>query len=267
MYLPEKGLGALLSPLSLDTEEHASSSSRNNHYVSQQSSGCGNHLISPKKNKLHLHDSHLTDRTGKVKCMACKVKQMRRDEEASKERMHYFDATQLLKYKTLIAGIVCSHCNSIFEPKEFLKHGRNYRGVTAAAAQFERSVEKGSPEVSFKSDRGEQRSSSRANSRRRTELLKRNRSQEQVMINSFRSAKKPGPTTPQEKELLDSFCEEDIQENVKGNGGANLSNYSVPFVNLSGIFGKKSTTGIDDEERKESALSSRSDRMTVAQTS
>lgn len=107
--------------------------------------------------------------------MACKIKQMRREEETSKERFQYFDATQLLKYKTLIAGIVCSHCNSIFEPKDFLKHGRNYRGVTAAAAQFERSAEKGSPEVSFKSDRG-QRSSSRANSRRRTELLTRNRS-------------------------------------------------------------------------------------------
>ena len=42
------------------------------------------------------------------------------------------------------------------------------------------------------------------------------------------------------KEITDSFCEEDTQENVKGTRGAgeSLSNYSVPFVNLSGLFGK-----------------------------
>lgn len=86
------------------------------------------------------------------------------------------------------------------------------------------------------------------------------------MLNSFRSAKKPDTGMSLEKETLESFCEEDIQENVKGNG-ANLSNYSVPFVNFSGIFGKKSAVGTDDEERKDGALSARSDRMTVAQTS
>ena len=70
-----------------------------------------------------------------------------------------------------------------------------------------------------------------------------------------------------EKEITDSFCEEDTQENVKGAKGAgeSLSNYSVPFVNLSGLFGGKKSARA--EERKEGSQSARSERPTVAMSS
>ena len=50
---------------------------------------------------------------------------------------------------------------------------------------------------------------------------------------------------------------------MKGKG-ANLCNYSVPFVNLSGLFGKKSR---EDEEMKEGELSARSEGMSVPYSS
>ena len=60
------------------------------------------------------------------------------------------------------------------------------------------------------------------------------------MLDSFRSEKAKPMKSSKKKEITDSFCEEDTQENVKGTRGAgeSLSNYSVPFVNLSGLFGK-----------------------------
>ena len=155
LYLPEKDVGSLLSPISHEGEETLPSSRSHHHHthLGSPNGTCGMHWNTPKKLGLNLPDSHHTEKPGKPKCMACKIKQIRRDEEASKERVQYFDATQLLKYKTMISGIVCSHCNSIFDPNDFLKHGRRFRGVTAAAAQFEKSMDKQSSESNLKSER------------------------------------------------------------------------------------------------------------------